>query len=180
MRLAIHRKPFAAHQAFAQAALHHGLEEVPQDVALPEAAMAAAREGGMVRNLAVQSQTAEPSIGEVKVDFSQSRRSDRMPMQYPTTSIRIINSGAPDGRPIVLERLQFRAYALQIEELVDPSKEVVIRDMIIETEIVEQLRRCHLRSDHRAIPSGTGGWNHDTASRSTPTKSTQSALTGRS
>ena len=63
----VHRKPVAAHQALAQAAFHHGLEEVPQDVALPEPAMAVAREGGMVGNFAVQSQTAEPSIGEVEV-----------------------------------------------------------------------------------------------------------------
>ena len=48
----VHRK------ALAQAAFHHGLEEVPQNVALPEPTMSVAREGGMVRNLAVQSQTA--------------------------------------------------------------------------------------------------------------------------
>src|SRR6202008_3977741 len=33
---------------------------------------------------------------------SHQRRSDRMPKQYPTSSIRIINSGAIEGRPIVL------------------------------------------------------------------------------
>ena len=38
----VHREPFAAHQALAQAAFHHGLEQVPQDVALPEPTMAVA------------------------------------------------------------------------------------------------------------------------------------------
>lgn len=110
------------------------LEEVPQDVALPEATMAVAREGGMVRNLAVQSQTAEPSIAEVKVDFLAepplgSNAHAVSNDQHPDHQLRS-NRGTADR---AAERLQFRAYALQIEELVDPSKEVLIRDMVIGT-----------------------------------------------
>src|SRR6056297_1763232 len=33
---------------------------------------------------------------------SQSRRSDRMPKQYPTSSIRISSSGSTEGRPVWL------------------------------------------------------------------------------
>jgi len=40
------------------------------------------------------------------------------------TNIRIINSGATTNGAI--ERLQLRAHALQVEKLVDPSKQVVI------------------------------------------------------
>lgn len=66
-------------------------------------------------------------------------------------------ASTPNPSPPTKPSLRLRAY-LQSEELVDPSKEVVIRDMIIETEIVEQLRRCHLQSHHRPIPSGINRW----------------------
>lgn len=154
----VHRKPVAAHQAFAQAAFHHGLEEVPQDVALPEPAMAVARKGGMVRNLGVQSQTAEPSIGEVEMNLlaepplgpnAHAISNDQHPHHQLGS-----DRGATDG---AVEWLQLRAHARQIEELVDPSKLVVVRDVIIETEIVKQPRRCHLRSHHRPVPSESTG-----------------------
>lgn len=47
------------------APLHHRLEQVPQDVALPEPAMTVAREGGVVRDPAVKSQATKPAIGQV-------------------------------------------------------------------------------------------------------------------
>ena len=125
----VHREPFAAHQAFAQAAFHHGLEEVPQDVALPEPTMAVAREGGMVRNLTVQSQTAEPSIGEVEVNLlaepplgpnTHAISNDQHP-HHQLGSDRGTAHGA-------VEWLQLSADAFQINELVDPTKEVVYRE----------------------------------------------------
>ena len=109
----------------------------------------------MVRNLAVQTQTAEPPTGEVEVDLlaeaalgpNAHRVSDD---QHPDHQLRS-HRGTADG---AVKRLQFRANTLQIEELVDPSKQVVIGDMIVQTEIAEQLRRRHLRSHHRPVPSG--------------------------
>ena len=38
----IHREAFAADEALAQAPLHHRLEQMPQDIALPEPAMTVA------------------------------------------------------------------------------------------------------------------------------------------
>jgi hypothetical protein len=43
---------------------------------------------------------------------------------------------------------KWRPLHAPIEPVVS-SKEVVIGNIIVETEIVEQLRRCHLRSHHR-------------------------------
>jgi hypothetical protein len=40
----------------------------PQKVALPKTAVAMLREGRMVRNLAVEPQSAEPTVGQIEVD----------------------------------------------------------------------------------------------------------------
>ena len=63
----IDRKAFTAHQTFAQASLDHRLEQVPEDIALPEPAVPVAREGRMVWHLALEPQPAEPAVGEVEV-----------------------------------------------------------------------------------------------------------------
>jgi hypothetical protein len=47
---------------------HHRLEQMRQDVALPEPAMTIAREGGVVGHPAVKSQATKPSIGEVEME----------------------------------------------------------------------------------------------------------------
>jgi hypothetical protein len=65
----IDSKPFATHQALTQAPVHHRLEQVPQDIALTEAAMPVAREGRVIRHLAVEPQPAEPAIGQVQMYF---------------------------------------------------------------------------------------------------------------
>ena len=56
----------------------------------------------MIRDIAVEPEPAEPPVPHIEVDPSQSRRSERIPKQYPTMSIRIISSGSIDGRPSVL------------------------------------------------------------------------------
>jgi hypothetical protein len=62
-------KAFATDQPLAQAAFHHRLEQMPQDIALPETAVPVAREGRMVGHLAVQPQTAKPSVSQVEMDL---------------------------------------------------------------------------------------------------------------
>lgn len=42
------------------------------------------------------------SLRENTLQRGLSRRSERMPMTYPTSSIRIINSGSTEGRPMQL------------------------------------------------------------------------------
>ena len=65
----IHREAFATDKTLAQAPQHHRLEQMPQDIALPEPAMTVAREGGVVRHPAVKSQATKPAIGQIEMDF---------------------------------------------------------------------------------------------------------------
>ena len=137
-RARIHREAFAANKTLAQAPLHHRLEQMPQDIALPEPAMTVAREGGVVRHPAVKSQATKPARGQVEVDLlaqapfgpdAHAVADD----QHPHHQFRI-NRGAADA---AVERLQFCAHLLQIEKSVDASKQVIFGDMVIEAEIVK-------------------------------------------
>jgi hypothetical protein len=60
-----------------------------------------------------------------------------------------INRGAADA---AVERLQLRAHLLEIEKSVDASKQVIFRDVVIEAEIVKQLRRRRLHPHHGPAP----------------------------
>jgi hypothetical protein len=60
-----------------------------------------------------------------------------------------INRGAADA---AVERLQFCAHLLEIEKSVDASKQVIFGDVVIEAEIVKQLRRRRLHPHHRPAP----------------------------
>jgi len=95
----IHCEAFAADKALAQAPLHHRLEQMPRDVALPEPAMTVAREGGVVRHPAVKSQATKPAIGQIEMDFIAQ---PPFGSDEPTISIRIISSGSIEGRPMLL------------------------------------------------------------------------------
>jgi len=56
----------------------------------------------MVGHLTVESELTKPTIGKVQMHLVAETTLGRMPMQYPTSSIRIINSGSIEGRPILL------------------------------------------------------------------------------
>jgi hypothetical protein len=60
-----------------------------------------------------------------------------------------INRGAADA---AVERLQLRAHLLEIEKSVNASEQVIFGDVVIEAEIVKQLRRRRLRPHHRSAP----------------------------
>ena len=55
----IDREPLAADQASRDACLHHTLEHVPEDIAVPEALVPGARERRMARDLVLDAQAAE-------------------------------------------------------------------------------------------------------------------------
>ncbi len=65
----INRKPFRTNQSFGRAAYHCRLEHVSKDVALLEPAIAVLREARVIGDLAVQTEAAEPAIGEIEVDL---------------------------------------------------------------------------------------------------------------
>src|SRR5690242_10870521 len=65
----IYGEAFALHQASIHAGSDDGLEHMPQDVAIAEAAVAIDRERRVIRHLVIEVQTTEPSISEVHLDF---------------------------------------------------------------------------------------------------------------
>jgi hypothetical protein len=65
----IDRKAFAADQTLSDAALQDCLKDAPQEIALAETAMSILREGGMIGDMAVEPEPAEPPVGQIEVDL---------------------------------------------------------------------------------------------------------------
>ena len=148
----INGEAFSAHQTLAQASFHHGLEQVPEDIALPEAAMPVAREGRVVRHLALETQSAEPSIRKVEMHLLA-----QPPLGTDAHAVAHdkhrhhqlwIDRRPSDG---AVEGLQFRANTLKIEEPVDATQKAIGGDVIVEPELIEQLRRFDLHPHHRRV-----------------------------
>jgi hypothetical protein len=53
---------------FFHAARHHGLEQLAQEIALKEATVSVLGERGMIGDVAVEPQSTEPAIGQIKMD----------------------------------------------------------------------------------------------------------------
>jgi hypothetical protein len=82
------------------ASLDDALEHPAKNLSLAEALIAGTRKHRMIGDSVLDAEPAEPTVGKVHLHFTteQPFRTDRK--TYPTTSIRIINSGSIDGRPI--------------------------------------------------------------------------------
>src|ERR1700733_3800802 len=65
----IDRKAFAANQTLRDAALQDHLKDAPQKIALAETAMPVLRKGGMIGDVAVESEPAEPPVRQIEVDL---------------------------------------------------------------------------------------------------------------
>jgi hypothetical protein len=72
---------FASHDPFLQAARDHRLEQVPQQIARAEAAVAVLGKRRMIGSVAVEAQAAKPAVGQMRWTSSHSRRSERTPKQ---------------------------------------------------------------------------------------------------
>jgi hypothetical protein len=99
MMLVSTAKPPPSHDPFLHAQRHHRLEQLAQEIALTETAVAVLGKCRMIGDVGIEPQATEPAIGQTS---SHSRRSERMPKPSPTMSIRIINSGSIEGRPTSL------------------------------------------------------------------------------
>jgi hypothetical protein len=64
----IDRKGSPVDQPFGHAAPDRGLEQLSQQIAVPEAAMPILGEGRVVRHLAVEAEPTEPTVSEVQVN----------------------------------------------------------------------------------------------------------------
>ena len=65
----IDRKAFAANQPLRDAALQDRLKDAPQKIALAETAMPVLREGGVIGDIAVEPEPAEPPVCQVEMDL---------------------------------------------------------------------------------------------------------------
>jgi hypothetical protein len=93
----INRKTFTANQTGRNARFDDPFEHATKNVSLAETLVPGARECRMIRDGILDTELAEPAIGEVSRQIS---RSERIAKTYPTTSIRIISSGSIEGRPM--------------------------------------------------------------------------------
>ena len=76
----IDREALAADQPFLDAAAHCRFEQFSQKVAVAEAAVAVLGEGRMIRNITLQTDPAEPTLGEVQMHlFAQPNRTRPTP-----------------------------------------------------------------------------------------------------
>ena len=64
-----HLANFALHQAGRHARRNNALKEVPKDVTLPKAVQPVLRKRGVMRNLVIEIEPAEPAIGQMQFDF---------------------------------------------------------------------------------------------------------------
>jgi len=62
-------KAFPADQALVDAAPQHALEQPPQQIALAKAAMPVLRERRVIGNLAIQTESAEPSVRQIEMNL---------------------------------------------------------------------------------------------------------------
>jgi hypothetical protein len=76
--------------------------ETAEKVVLTEAIVTGLREGGVVENIALEAEPAEPAIGEVEVNFLGVSPLRADAEAIATISIRIITSGSIEDRPIGL------------------------------------------------------------------------------
>jgi hypothetical protein len=124
----------------------------------------------MVRHLAVAAEAAEPAVGQVEMDlFTQAalRAQAHAVADDPHAHHQLgIDRRAANG---AIKRLQGIADALQVKKAVNAAQQVIGRDMVVEAEVVEELRRSHLQAHRRpALRTATGEWKHARTAQSMP------------
>src|ERR1700722_12197816 len=65
----VDRESLASHDPFFHAARHHGLEQLAQEIALAEAAVAVLGKRRMIRDVAIEPQATEPAISQIEVEL---------------------------------------------------------------------------------------------------------------
>ena len=143
----VDREGFAAHDPFLDAAPHHGLEQLAQEIALAKTAVAVLGEGRMIRDINVEPQAAEPAVRQIEVGLlaEPTLRANAEAVadnEHPDHQLRI------DRRPtrLAVIRLQMPPNLRKVDEPVDLAKQVIVGDMPLEAEAVEQRLLHHRRS----------------------------------
>ena len=131
----------ATDQSLLDAACDGRFEQVAQQFAVAETPVPVLGKGRVVRDAVAQIETAEPAICQVQMDlFAQPPlRPDAEAIadqQHPDQKLRINRRASC----VAVEIGQIAAEPGQIDEPVDGAQQVVLRDMILQRELVEQRR----------------------------------------
>jgi hypothetical protein len=137
----INREAFPADQASLQAQANDLLKELPEQVALTETAVAVLGEGRVIRYVAFQAQTAKPAIGQVEVDLlsSPALRADGKGItnqQHADHQLRIDRGPSASG----IIGGQAPSDRAEVQDRVNPSTQMVSRDMPLEVKFMKKLR----------------------------------------
>ena len=153
----INRHALAADETFLNAAGSGCLEQMTQQFALPETAMPVLREGGVVGNAVVQIKAAKPAIGEVQMHlFAQATlRPDAktVPNQKHADQQFLIERRATG---VAVEVREMRPDTRQINEPINRAQQVILRNVILQRELVEQCRLRFLLWSHHRQSLSTG------------------------
>lgn len=141
---AVHGRALAGHEARLRAAAHHFLEHGAEHAAVAEAAVPVLAEGAVVRHGAVQTQAAEPAVGQVEVDLRTqpalgADAAEVADQQHSDHQLRV-DRRAPD-RAVVGRH--DAADGGGVQQGVHGAQRVVVRHVVFEPERVEQRLRHH-------------------------------------
>jgi hypothetical protein len=154
IKLASTAKPFATNQTGCNARLDDPFEYTAENLTLAKALVAGARERRMIRHSILDTELAEPAIGEVHLDFTadQSFRADRKDIphdQHPDHQFRI------DRRPTRgrIVRCQFGAKPRKIKSSIDLPHQMIFGNRVAKMKLVEQLTLATLQTAHHGSTS---------------------------
>jgi hypothetical protein len=124
-----------------------------QQIALAKAAMPVLRERRVIGNLAIQTESAEPSslrqiqmnlLAEPPLGPDAHAVADD---QHSDHQLRV-NRGPSN---LTVKGLQSLTQIFEVEMPVNAAQEMIGRDVVVEAEVVKQLSRCRLNAHHRRL-----------------------------
>ena len=150
----IDRKSGSLDQPFCQAAPDHRLEQLSEQIAIPEAAMPILREARVIRHLAVETEPTEPAVSEVQVNLLAQP-------PFRANAVAVANQQHPDKQFGIDRRPAGRAVKCrqvapnvrQIDKTVDRPQQVGGRNVSLKGELVEQRRLINLPRTHHRFQS---------------------------
>ena len=171
----VDRHALAADKALGDAARNRRLEQVPQQLAVTKPTVAVLGEGRVIRHPVGKIEAAEPAIRQVQMHLLA------QPTLGPDAKAIADQQHADqqfgiDRWPprVAVEIGEVRADAAQIDKPVDGSKQVVLRDVILQGELVEQRwLRLLPRSHHRRSSRPLAELNQHDVPRSSASFSTE-------
>ncbi len=128
----IHGKTFAAHQTRIQADVHDMLKHPAQHITIPEPAMTVQRKRRVIGNPVLQSQPAEPAVGEIKLDFLAQAPlgPDPVAVTHQQHTDHQLGIDRRAARMTVIGS-EFAAQPVQVKNRGDPAQQMIRRDHIV-------------------------------------------------